>query len=382
MQSKQITKIFLVILIFFCTPRFVRSQQFYDTTFVVSQAVLHFESGRSEISSGDSVLLLDLFHFASKFDSTLLIIRAHTDSDGSQDFNLNLSRERAEVVAQLAQEYGNEFMSCQMEFYGERQPFDQNNSDAGKALNRRVEVLLLAKKRMTWLYGQLLDDTTKLPVLAQLFLYAKNFGDSTWSDSLGHYRLNAPIAEEVVVEIRSETYMPQFISVEIKPVVTAKPFEIEVSTARVGKNFTLLNLNFFGDQSRPLPGSRRSLDVIAKFLKRNKDVCVEVQGHINDPTPGDVLKESQSFFLSVARAKVVYDYLRMYHHIPSDRMYYRGYGDWRMLYPNARSERLQRLNRRVEVYICNCDDSKNLPNSKGSNKFVFYELKGNENLFN
>jgi len=274
------------ILVF--SPDDVISQQFYDTTFVVSEATLHFGSGSSELSPEDSSILIDLFDFAREFDSTLVIIKAHTDSDGTEDFNLELSKNRAEVVAEFYKTVAMDSMTYRIEFYGESQPLGLNNSELGKAQNRRVEVLLLAKKRMTWLSGQLLDDSTNLPVVAQLFLFAEHFNDSTWSDSLGNYRLSTPIKEEVVIEVRSEDYLPQFISVEIKPIITSKPIDIKVSTASVGKNFTLLNLNFFGDQSRPLPGSRKTLDVVGRFLKRKKDVCVEVQGHINDPTPGDV----------------------------------------------------------------------------------------------
>jgi outer membrane protein OmpA-like peptidoglycan-associated protein len=245
------------------------------------------------------------------------------------------------------------------ELFGESQPDESNHSEKGKAANRRVEVELHARQRMTWLFGNVVDDSSDLAVSAEVLLYARNFSDSIWSDSLGHYKLKAPIKEEVVIEVRSSSYLPQFLSVAITPLVTKQPLNIRTSRVKVGGNFKLLNLLFFGNQSRPLPGSRRALKVVGTFLTDNPGVCVEIQGHINHPDRGAVAAESYEFFLSVARARVVFDYLQMFNDISSDRMYYRGYGDWKMLFPHATSEREQRLNRRVEIHICTCDQSKN-----------------------
>ncbi|MBK8504248.1 MAG: OmpA family protein [Saprospiraceae bacterium] len=371
-----------LIFIFLFLGINAHAQSFFDTSYLVISTQLHFESDEWQISDRDTADLSLMVHKSGELDSGFIWIKAHTDSDGGQEFNMKLSEQRAESVKQFLMLEGYDSSLFRVEFFGETRPDTSNNSDVGKAANRRVEVELYARQRMTWLFGQVVNDSTEAPVSTEVLLYAKNFSDSTWSDSLGYYRLPAPIKEEVVIEVRAKEYLPQFLSVAITPLITKKALNIRTSKIKIGGNFKLLNLLFFGNQSRPLPVSRRSLKVVGRFLIDNPGVCVEIQGHINHPDRGAVTAESSDFFLSVARARVVYDYLQMFNDISSDRMYYRGYGDWEMLFPHSTTEREQRLNRRVEIHICTCEQSKNSPNSEGSDKYQFYKLQGKENLFN
>ena len=67
-------------------------------------------------------------------------ITGHTDSDGAEDYNLRLSRERAAAVLGYLRERG--IVPGRMESggAGEGRPCAVNDSEAGKVLNRRVEV--------------------------------------------------------------------------------------------------------------------------------------------------------------------------------------------------------------------------------------------------
>ncbi|MCB0669126.1 MAG: OmpA family protein [Saprospiraceae bacterium] len=358
------------------------AQNFFDTTYSIIELAVHFDSDSWEIRDLDTTLLQAVIEKTYEHDSTICFIKAHTDADGTGDYNYILSEKRARSVSAYLEERVSNPVIFQQELYGESMPLSSTNGEDDKALNRRVEIGLFARQRMTWLRGKVLDDSTGNPISVPVYLYGEVFVDSTRSDVHGDYELVAPIKQKVVIEVRSEEHLPQFLSTEIKPSVTSKPLDIRTYKPAIGRNFKLLKLNFFGDQSRPLPGSRRTLDVVGRFLRKQEGICVEVQGHINDPVGGDVARDSKSYFLSVARAKVVYDYLRLFHNIPEDRMYFRGYGDWRMLYPHAKSEFHQQLNRRVEIHICACSDSGSLANSPVNNAFRFYVLEGKENVFN
>jgi OmpA-OmpF porin, OOP family len=71
-------------------------------------------------------------------------IVGHTDSDGADDFNLDLSRRRAESVKQeLIKSYGIEANRIQTDGKGESQPITTNDTAINKAKNRRVEFLNL-----------------------------------------------------------------------------------------------------------------------------------------------------------------------------------------------------------------------------------------------
>ena len=358
----------------------VFGQVFFDTTFLVENLAVHFDSNEALIKEGDSLELVALLNKAENYDSSFIFLRAHTDSDGGDSFNRTLSQSRAKAVYNILSSHEYDTANIQAQSFGETQPKLPNNSAVGKAANRRVMVELFAKQRMTWIRGKVMNDTIGQEGI-EVFLYSKDWIDSAVTTAEGEYELSAPIKEEAIIEIRSDEHLPQFLSIEVKPTITKKPFNITLQPIEIGSNFRLLNLNFYGNRSLPLPGSRKTLAVVGQFLSRYEHICVEIQGHINHPGQPDVDRESKSYFLSVARARVVYDYLRMFHMIATDRMYYQGYGDWSMLFPEATSAREQRLNRRVEIHLCSCEDAKSLSNSKGSDIFKFYTLLGEENIF-
>ncbi|MFV2035684.1 MAG: OmpA family protein, partial [Halocynthiibacter sp.] len=77
--------------------------------------------------------------FFRTVDATSFIIAGHTDNRASDAYNMKLSERRAYAVAHIAQNVGAEIFSVRG--YGERQPKASNNTAAGRAENRRVEVI-------------------------------------------------------------------------------------------------------------------------------------------------------------------------------------------------------------------------------------------------
>lgn len=67
-------------------------------------------------------------------------IVGHTDADGDESANMDLSKRRAESVkTALAQEFGINAGRLETDGKGESEPVDKNDNPAGKATNRRVE---------------------------------------------------------------------------------------------------------------------------------------------------------------------------------------------------------------------------------------------------
>ena len=77
---------------------------------------------------------------------------------------------------------------------------------------------------------------------------------------------------------------------------------------------------------------------------------IEIAGHVNFPNRPPVVEESFEYKLSVARAKMVYEFL-LKNGIEEDRISFKGYGNWEMRFPNAISEQQQAQNRRVEIRV-------------------------------
>ncbi len=66
-----------------------------------------------------------------------IVINGHTDNTGSDSANLELSLRRAIAVAEIAEEMG---VNSEPRGYGEQVPLASNDTAAGRAMNRRVEL--------------------------------------------------------------------------------------------------------------------------------------------------------------------------------------------------------------------------------------------------
>jgi outer membrane protein OmpA-like peptidoglycan-associated protein len=77
-----------------------------------------------------------------EFDQTLIDVAGHTDSDGSDDYNYDLSRQRAASVARYLTSQQLDRNRFSVDGRGEREPIASNASASGKQKNRRVEITI------------------------------------------------------------------------------------------------------------------------------------------------------------------------------------------------------------------------------------------------
>lgn len=92
----------------------------------------------------------DLNAAASVFKSyadTNILIEGHTDDTGSDDYNMTLSKRRAEAVRDYLVSQGVEASRLTAKWYGETQP-KYPNDEANRAKNRRVELAIYANEDM------------------------------------------------------------------------------------------------------------------------------------------------------------------------------------------------------------------------------------------
>jgi outer membrane protein OmpA-like peptidoglycan-associated protein len=113
-----------------------------------------FESGfmfahdSDEITSATKGNLTDLASTLKKYDDTNILIEGHTDSSGTDEYNQDLSERRASEVTDFLKDQGIASNRLTDIGYGEGQPIADNETDAGRQKNRRVEVAIFANKRM------------------------------------------------------------------------------------------------------------------------------------------------------------------------------------------------------------------------------------------
>ena len=71
-----------------------------------------------------------------------LVVAGHTDSVGTDEYNMGLSKRRAQAVKEfLVSAYQIDVNRLIVRWFGERQPFTSNDTEAGRAKNRRVEFI-------------------------------------------------------------------------------------------------------------------------------------------------------------------------------------------------------------------------------------------------
>lgn len=108
------------------------------------EVIIYFPTASADrIQAADVELELNKFVATQKRTGRSVSIIGHTDSDASTASNMRLSNNRANAVRQLLISKGVEAGKVTAKGMGETSPKATNNTAAGKAKNRRVEVKLL-----------------------------------------------------------------------------------------------------------------------------------------------------------------------------------------------------------------------------------------------
>jgi outer membrane protein OmpA-like peptidoglycan-associated protein len=107
---------------------------------------ISFRSGSAELNHTFHNALDGVVMVAKKYDKTLIEVDGHTDSVGNPEFNQTLSEQRAAAVAQYLVAKGVIKDRTITVGAGETHPIATNDTEAGRAHNRRVELTLLPLK--------------------------------------------------------------------------------------------------------------------------------------------------------------------------------------------------------------------------------------------
>jgi outer membrane protein OmpA-like peptidoglycan-associated protein len=102
-----------------------------------------FGVGSATLNSGQDLLVDKIVAAISLFPGSLVRVEGHTDNTGSADANLRLSRRRAETVAGLLEpKLGLQEGTIGTEGFGPDKPVALNSTPEGRALNRRIDVVI------------------------------------------------------------------------------------------------------------------------------------------------------------------------------------------------------------------------------------------------
>ncbi len=125
----------------------------------------------------------------------------------------------------------------------------------------------------------------------------------------------------------------------------------ELINLKAGESLVLPGMHFLPGRHTLTESSIPSMAKLAKILKENPGLKIEIQGHICCQDVGDGYDyDSKDNNLSVNRAGYVYDYL-LKNGIEKERLSYRGFGHLRPLVINEWTEADRDMNRRVEIKV-------------------------------
>jgi outer membrane protein OmpA-like peptidoglycan-associated protein len=101
---------------------------------------IHFDVDKAVIKPSETVKLDELAAVFAKYPENIVVLEGHTDSDGSDTYNKELSERRARAIEAYLRQKSLDIASLSSVGYGESMPIAPNDSRENKEKNRRVEI--------------------------------------------------------------------------------------------------------------------------------------------------------------------------------------------------------------------------------------------------
>ncbi|MBV7533678.1 OmpA family protein [Chitinophaga sp. sic0106] len=107
-----------------------------------------FGFDKSDLSPAAQTSITQLAEVLNKYPDTYVRVEGHTDSKGTDEYNMGLSQRRVNSVTAFLTKQGVTASRIQGFAYGESQPIADNETEEGRAKNRRVEFSIFANDKM------------------------------------------------------------------------------------------------------------------------------------------------------------------------------------------------------------------------------------------
>ncbi len=111
-------------------------------------AGVYFDTNKSNIKGTSVETLNKLAGILKEYPKTEILVEGHTDSAGSDEYNMGLSKLRAESVTNYIISQGIDNSRFTTKWFGETQPVADNATAEGKSKNRRVEIGIVASEEL------------------------------------------------------------------------------------------------------------------------------------------------------------------------------------------------------------------------------------------
>ncbi len=112
------------------------------------QSGVYFDINKSDIKGKSAETLQRLAGIFKEYPKSNILIEGHTDSSGSDEYNMLLSERRAKSVTDYLVSQGISAGRFTTQWYGESQPRFDNTTPEGRSKNRRVELGIVASEAL------------------------------------------------------------------------------------------------------------------------------------------------------------------------------------------------------------------------------------------
>jgi outer membrane protein OmpA-like peptidoglycan-associated protein len=174
----------------------------------------------------------------------------------------------------------------------------------------------------------------------------------TKSDDSGKYRMNAKVTEFkdylLTVFDTKHFFNEEVINTRSHNDSTLLNLRAALPDLKKGLMVRMRSINFYGDSPVPLPSAHVGMKTLYKLMTKNPGLQILIEGHVNAPGSDPEIERHQK--LSEYRAQTISNYLKE-KGIGSSRIQTIGMSSRNMLFPNAKSEKEQSANRRVEIKV-------------------------------
>lgn len=334
----------LLLLTLVCTCGRAQIVGYVDSVEVHRTDTIYFAFGSAEL---DAAAIARVERLATDRPGELdLYLEGHTDAVGSDAANDALARNRSLNTQKIALAAGWPATKIELRHFGERQL--EVKTKGREQRNRRVLLRSGKPKRYARLRGAITSkDGTPVPGL--VITNSRYLQDTVRTRPDGTYDVWLPLEEAIRLDLYAKKYFFRSRKLTLTDTTNLTDFVTQLSAATPGARMSVPDLFFVGNETNLLEESRPTLPRLLQFMRTNPDIRIELAGHVNKPGPKEE-PGTWSYNLSFNRAKVIYDYLVKFG-ISEERLRYRGYSNYEMVFPQARVEKEMRLNRRVEIRV-------------------------------
>lgn len=114
-----------------------------DSLGTISIYGINFDTAKDRLKQGSEKVLIEIVKLMKNYPELRIEIQGHTDNVGLANYNLDLSNKRADTVKDYLLLFGVEKTRMIAKGYGLSKPIVSNDTEEGRAKNRRVELLKL-----------------------------------------------------------------------------------------------------------------------------------------------------------------------------------------------------------------------------------------------